>query len=507
MTTTGGRLGRHGSTWLRDEGERTRRPALRGHRRVDVVVIGAGITGLSTALRLADAGNEVVVVDRGGIGSGTTGHSTAKVTSQHGLTYGPLLDRYGEDAIRVYAQANEGAKEWIAQQAGSIECGFRRRDAWVYATGEDDRELIESETHAARLAGLPAAFEESVPLPFPTAGGMVFRDQAEFDPQRYVLGLADRFEELGGTIHEDSPAVSLHDGSPVRAETEQGSIEAAHAVVATLIPFPDRGGFFARAFPTRSYCITASLAGGQPPTAMLITAEPPMRSIRAVSDGGRDLLMVGGESHDTGTRDAAPERYEQLAAFARRHWDVEAIEHHWSAQDFSASDSVPYAGPLHRFTDRIWIATGLKKWGITGGTAAAAIISDGIAGDRNPAADLFSSTRFSVRELPKLAAENLKVSLHFAGDRIRDRGGRPLADLAPGEGAIVSGRSGKVAGFRDDDGLLHAVSARCTHLYCQVVWNGAERTWDCPCHGSRFSVDGDVLNGPAVDPLPPRPAD
>ena len=240
---------------------------------------------------------------------------------------------------------------------------------------------------------------------------------------------------------------------------------------------------------------------------MLITATAPMRSLRAIRHGDRELLMVGGESHDTGTTEAELERYRRLTEFAHLHWEVESIEHHWSSQDYSAADSVPYVGPLHPFTDHLWIATGMKKWGITNGTVAAAIISDAIQGRRHQAADLFSSTRLPTREVPKLAIENAKVPLHFFGDRLRNRGSRSIDDLGPGEGAVVSAGGKKVAGYRDEAGELHAVSARCTHLYCQVNWNGAERTWDCPCHGSRFSVDGDVLNGPAVEPLPPRPVD
>jgi Rieske Fe-S protein len=230
-----------------------------------------------------------------------------------------------------------------------------------------------------------------------------------------------------------------------------------------------------------------------------------VRSIRSVRDGNDELLMVGGEGHSTGSSEAKPERYEKLAEFARRHWDVELIKHRWSSQDYVPDDHVPYIGPINRFSKRIHVATGLKKWGITGGTVAAELIADRIAGRDNAASGLFSSTRIKpLAEAPKFLSENARVPLHMVGDRIRDRGDRPIEDLQPGEGAIVSASSGKVAGYRDEGGELHAVSTRCTHLGCQVRWNAAERTWDCPCHASRFDVDGRVLNGPAVDPLAPR---
>jgi Rieske Fe-S protein len=301
-------------------------------------------------------------------------------------------------------------------------------------------------------------------------------------------------------VFERTRARQVHEGSPCRVETARGTLLADDVIVATLMPFLDRGGFFARAFGNRSYVVTARI-DGPPPDGMFINAGSPTRSLRA-HDG---LLLVGGEGHHTGSGKAQPQRYEALIEFARRHWDVQSIEHRWSAQDYSPDDGVPYVGPLHVGTKRVHVATGFKKWGITAGTAAAMIISDTILEQENDWAALFSSTRVRPQELPRFAVENSRVGFHFFADRLQHRGTRPIDDLAPGEGAIVSAAGQKVAGFRDEDGMLHAVSSRCTHLGCQVAWNAAERTWDCPCHASRFTVDGEILNGPAVDPLEQRP--
>jgi nitrite reductase/ring-hydroxylating ferredoxin subunit len=232
---------------------------------------------------------------------------------------------------------------------------------------------------------------------------------------------------------------------------------------------------------------------------MFINAGSPTRSLRMHGD----LLLVGGEGHHVGSRDAQPERYEALVEFARRHWDVQSIEHRWSAQDYSPADQVPYAGRLHPLSKHVYVVTGLRKWGITAGTAGAALVADAILARENDWAGLFSTTRVRpLQEGPRLLLENSKIGARFVGDRLKDRGARPIEDLEPGEGAIVSAAGRKAAGYRDDEGTLHAVSTRCTHLGCQVVWNAAERTWDCPCHGSRFAVDGEVLDGPAIDPLP-----
>jgi glycine/D-amino acid oxidase-like deaminating enzyme/nitrite reductase/ring-hydroxylating ferredoxin subunit len=497
--------GRHVSLWLETEPPRAREAALGGERRFDVAVVGAGITGLTAALLLARAGRSVAVVDQHVVAGGTTGHSTAKVTSQHGLNYGGLRLTHGAGAARLYGQAMEAAKERIAAFVDEgIECGFRRRAAYVYAGAGWQRRLIEREADAAAQAGLPATFVETTPLPFDVAGAVRFDDQAEFDPRRYVLGLAQRLEAAGGSVFEHTRAHQVHEGEPCRVDTEAGTLLADHVVVATLMPFLDRGGFFARAFPSRSYVVTARLSE-PPPDGMFISAGAPTRSLRSHPFEGEELLLVGGEGHHVGSGKAQPERYEKLIEFARGHWDVRSIEHRWSAQDYSPDDRVPYAGRLHPRSRRVYVATGLKKWGITAGTVAAMLISDAILGRENEWSGLFSATRFRpLQEAPRFTLENARVGVRFFSGRLTDRGGRPIEDLAAGEGAIVSAGGQKVAGFRDDGGDLHAVSTRCTHLGCQVAWNAAERTWDCPCHGSRFDVDGEVLNGPAVDPLAAR---
>jgi glycine/D-amino acid oxidase-like deaminating enzyme/nitrite reductase/ring-hydroxylating ferredoxin subunit len=495
---------KHQSLWFDTDAPPPRYPALEGERRVDVAVVGAGITGMTAALLLARAGRSVAVLDQHAVASGTTGHSTAKITSQHGLIYASLRLTHGRGTARAYAAAMESAKERIAELAGErIECGFRRRAAYVYGNEEPDRRRLEREAGAASEAGLPATFIETAPLPFDTHGAVRFDDQAEFDPRAYVAGLARLLVDAGGEVFEHTRAHQVHEGAPCRVETERGTLLADDVVVATLMPFLDRGGFFARAHARRSYIVTARIAEA-PPDGMFISAGSPTRSLRAHPFGGSELLLVGGESHHVGSTAAQPERYERLIEFARRHWDVQSIEHAFSSQDFTPDDHVPYAGRLHLRSTRVYVATGLNKWGITAGTAAAGVISDAILGRENDWSGLFSSTRIRPQEAPRFVLENTRVGFRFFAERVKQRGTRPIADLAPGEGAIVSAGGEKVAGFRDADGTLHAVSSRCTHLGCQVVWNAAESTWDCPCHASRFDVDGSVLNGPAVKPLEQR---
>ena len=496
---------RHTALWL-DDTPSTSYPRLDGERTVDVAVIGGGITGLTTALLLARQGMSVCLLDQNRIGTGTTGHTTAKVTSQHHLTYGKLRMTHGKDGAATYAAAMEAAKERVAAFAAEgIDCDLRRRPAYVYANRPSERSLLEAETRAAQEAGLPAAYDTVVPLPFPTAGGMRFDDQIELHAYKYVSGLADRFVESGGEIFEHTRATHVDESNPCVVHTEAGQVRANQVVVATLMPFLDRGGFFARAYANRSYAITARVRGTLP-DAMLISALAPTRSIRAVPFQGDELLMVGGEGHHVGSSKAQPKRYDALAAFASEHWDVESFVHRWSAQDYSPDDGVPFIGRLNVLSHRIHIATGFKKWGMTAGTLAGMLISDAIAGRKNEWAPLFSSTRLKpIAGGPKFITENMRVGYRMVADRVLSPGRRKIEELGPGEGDIVSSKGQKVAGYRDDEGALHAVSTRCTHLGCQVAWNAAERSWDCPCHGSRFTPDGDILNGPATKPLPKRP--
>jgi glycine/D-amino acid oxidase-like deaminating enzyme/nitrite reductase/ring-hydroxylating ferredoxin subunit len=358
---------------------------------------------------------------------------------------------------------------------------------------------------AAQRVGLPASFAAESDLPFPIGGAVEFSDQAEFHPVKYLVGLAATFEEEGGRIFEGTRAVSVHEGSPCRVETESGPVVTAEqVVVATHLPFLDRGLFFARCHPERSYVVAAPVDDG--PAAMYLSTESPAHSIRVheLADGRR-MLLVGGESHKTGQGDAG-ERFERLLAYMRERFGIGSAELHWGTQDHMSADGVPFVGPLHPRARNLHVATGFRKWGLAMGTSAARLLADLVGGRDNPWTRLFDPSRIRLRSsAPSLAKENANVGVHFFADRLRVSGG--AEDLAPGEGKVVGNPLGHRAVCRDRDGALHTLSARCTHLGCLVNWNAAEGTWDCPCHGSRFAADGSVVSGPAVDPLPRRSSD
>jgi glycine/D-amino acid oxidase-like deaminating enzyme/nitrite reductase/ring-hydroxylating ferredoxin subunit len=496
---------RHASLWV-DEAGPPRFGPLQGDRSFDVAVVGAGITGLTAALLLARAGKSVCVLEQDSVASGTSGRTTAKVTSQHHLTYARLRRTHGKDGAATYGTAMESAKERVADLvAEGIDCDFRRRPAYVFATRRGERTLLDREARAAVEAGLPAAVDEHVPLPFPTYGGLRFDNQVELHPGKYLLGLVEGLLTAGGEIFEDTRALGVSEtarGCAVRTAT--GVVHATDVVVATLLPFLDRGLYFARAHPTRSYVVTARVEGPLP-DAMLISAAPPVRSIRAAPYAGRELLMVGGEGHHVGSAKATPDRYQRLADYVHEHWDVASFEHRWSSQDYVPDDGVPFIGRLNVLSRRVHVATGFNKWGMTSGTLAGMLLTDAITGRGNAWTSLFSATRVTpLAASRRFLTENGRVGVRMVVDRVLAPGLRDITRLEVGEGAVVNSDGAKVAGYRDETGALHAVSARCTHLGCQVAFNDAEHTWDCPCHGSRFDVDGSVIEGPATRPLEPR---
>jgi glycine/D-amino acid oxidase-like deaminating enzyme/nitrite reductase/ring-hydroxylating ferredoxin subunit len=490
-----------GSFWLETGPPQPEHPSLDEDAGADVVVLGAGIVGVTTALLAQEQGASVVLLEADRVGHGVTGHTTAKVSSQHGFRYAGLRSSLGADAARTYGAANEAALEWIVAQ--DVDCDLRRRPSYAYGP----RDEAEREAEAAIEAGLPASLVETTPLPYPVEAAVRFDDQAELHVHKYLVALAERFTGAGGRIHERTRAVEVDTDESCVVKTPGGRVTAGQVVVATHIPFLDRSLAFARVHPQRSYAILCRIAG-TPPEGMFISSGSPTRSIRGVPHEDGELLLVGGEGHRTGTGGDTEERYRRLEAFAREHWDVEAVEYRWSAQDGTTLDTVPYVGPLTPRADRVFMATGFAKWGMTGGTAAALVLADRLAGRDNPWAALLDPNRLTLRaSAGRAIKENAEAGVRFVIDRLTKRGGRPIEDLRPGEGDIVSLDGEKVAAYRDEAGTVTAVSPTCTHLGCQVNWNTAELSWDCPCHGSRFAVDGVVLEGPAVHRLERKPID
>jgi len=505
-TTAGPAEGQPLSLWLATAGA-TDFPQLQGTVEVDVAVIGGGIAGLTAALALKRSGRSVAVLEAGRVGTGVTGHTTGKVTSLHRLAYTALERSHGAEAAEIYGKANQAAVEHVARvvAAEDISCGFRRVANYTFAGREDALPQVRAEAELATRLGLPAAFTADVPLPFPVAGAVRFDDQAQIHAVQYLQGMAARVDGGGSFVFEGTRAVGLQDGPSVRVAAGNGTVLAADAIVATNVPFGDRGRLGALCPPHRSYIVAAAL-DAPPLDATFISADEPMRSLLTVQLNGVTYLLTGGGGHPAAEHvDPAP-RFASLAGYAHSRFGAGPVAYRWSTQDAMPSDGLPYVGPLNPDSRHAFVITGLRKWGLTNGMAAALMLTDLLNGTPNEWAPLFDSNRAPLLPGAAAAGHTTADSTPDGLENGPDDVARQTADLALGDGKVIDSAGTSMACYRDQAGDIHAVSAICTHLGCTVGFNREDRTWDCPCHGSRFTVDGKVIQGPATEDLPPHPA-
>lgn len=494
----------HQSFWIASTLE-SQYPPLTQDVSVDVAIVGAGLAGITAAMLLKKAGKTVAVLEADRVAKGASGHTTAKLTSLHQLKYASLIDAVGRDKAKLYAESNQAAIEQVAAlvQEEHIDCDFERKDAYTFATAAETLQQVEAEAQAAHELGLPASFVTETSLPFPIEGAVKFNNQAQFHPRKYILCLADKIHGDGSYVFEQSRVCTVKGESPCRVQTAQGAtVTAKDVIVTTNLPILDQGLYFAKTFPKRSYLIGARIDGAIAPEGMFIGTGEGYRSIRTTPmDDGGTLLLIGGEGHKVGEADDTEARFERLAAYAQEHFGVETVDYYWSSQDVVSFDQIPYIGRLTPLNQHTYVATGFSLWGMSNSTVSAMILTDLILGRQNPWADLYESTRPSPFVSKESIKNNLDVGTRWVGDRIK--GLFNSADQTkPGEAQIVQSGGKKIAAYRDPaTGDLHQVSAVCSHLGCIVDWNAAEKSWDCPCHGARFDVNGKVLHGPAVSDL------
>ena len=483
-------------------------PALSGDIEVDSVVIGGGIAGLCAAWEFARAGRSVAVLEADRIAAGVTGYTTAKLSSLHTLIYSKIRRTRGAEAARQYAQSQQEAVERVADvvEELGIDCDLERLPAFTCAESPDQVEQIRAEAAAAEQAGLAASFVTDTDLPFQVAGAVRVEEQAQFHPRKYLLGLATNLSTRGGQIFERTRVVGLDEGKPCRVTTEQGStVTARDVVVATHYPVFDRAMLFARLEPRRELVVAAGIPAERAPQGVFITQEQNTRSVRtAPYRGGERLLIITGEHFTPGT-DGVSQRWERLIDWTYERFPGTEISYRWATQDNSTTDQIPFVGPFYPGAKNVYVAAGFGGWGMSSAVMAGHLLQASIMGEKLPWTDLYDPRRLHpVQEAGRMLKLQAKVAGHFVGDRLRSAHVDSVDEIAAGAGAVLRVSGERCAVYRDEAGTLHALSARCTHLGCLVRFNNAERAWECPCHGSRFAVDGSVIQGPANKPLERR---
>ncbi len=480
---------------------------LASDQEADVAVVGAGIVGLTAAQALAAAGKSVVVLEARRIGEQATGRSTAKVSSQHGLIYSRLIRDFGEKQAGIYAQCNEAAIAHIASlvERTGMDCGFERKPAYIYGQS-DAAAKIEEEARAASRLGLPAQVVRETPLPFEVAVALRFDNQAQFNPVLYLRGLAAEVARHAG-VHEGCRVVKISkEGGRQIVCTEAGPVlRVRDVVVATQMPIVSDGLFYTRAYPISHPMLAGRIDPARAPDGMYISTSSPSHSFRVHGSGSELYMVAVGGTYKTGETEDEQRLLLELEQFVGREFGVDQPEYRWINEDFQPMDGLPFVGRASGSDQHVYVATGFNAWGITNGTSAALLIADQILGRENPAAKLFDATRIKpVVGGKDFLKENLHAAQHFVGDRLRTpRSELPVPEQ--GAGMVVKVHGEPLACYHDETGTVHRVSAVCTHMGCLVAWNATDRSWDCPCHGSRFSCDGQVLCGPATTPLAKAP--
>lgn len=493
------------SLWI-DTTPSTSYPALEGNTDADVAIVGGGITGITAAYLLAKGGRSVVLIDKGRVAMSETGHTTAHIVESTDADYEQLIKDHGEENARLNTAACRDAMRMIRELVAElgIDCGLETVDGYLYAEDPNHVEYLQRQQTHLQKAGVEVAWVDRAPLPFATVGALHFTNQQIFHIRKYLLPLLEAAVKLGVRVYEQTRAFDIDNAKKTgrcSVETEHGRISAEHVILATHVPINDRGTLWAKMHTTRTYVVAAPIERGRVPNALYWDTVMPYHYTRLLETDRGLFLIVGGEDRDTGHKENEPERYRELERYARERFGVTEFPYRWSGQINEPADMIPYIGKSTH-GENVWMATGYSGTGMTYGTTAAMLLADLALGRDNVYAKLFDPGRFKfVSVAENVITKASKGPARLAAKLLNlDVDAKSFEEVAEGEGKIVQVDGEKYAVCRVD-GKLCAVSPTCTHMGCTVEWNAAEKSWDCPCHGSRFSRDGHVLNSPASEPL------
>ena len=499
------------SVWMATANLPQGEPSLMEDIRADACVVGAGIAGLTTAYLLSREGKMVVVLDDSPLAAGETSRTTAHLSNEIDDSYSEIERLHGQEGARLAFESHSAAIDRIEEivRAENIDCDFERLDGYLFVPPGESTQVIDEELEAAHRAGFTEVERVEQPLVpgLTTAPCLRFPNQGQFHVLKYLAALVSAIERAGGRLFtgthvEQIKADESGDGLTTITVSGSHTVTASAVVVATNSPFNDLVQIHTKQAPYRTFVIGARVARGGVPKALYWDTLDPYHYVRLQNlDNEHDLLIIGGEDHKTGQENDAAERYRRLEEWGRRFFpQMQDVQFRWSGQVMETVDGLAFIGRNPNDAPNIYIATGDSGMGMTHGTIAGILLTDLIMGRPNAWADLYDPARKAVGAAGEWLKENLNVAAQLT-DYVKGGDVVSADDIAPGQGAIISRGLKKIAAFRDEQGTLHERSATCTHVGCVVSWNAEERSWDCPCHGSRFSIDGRVLNGPASSPL------
>ncbi|MFW0775060.1 FAD-dependent oxidoreductase [Paenarthrobacter nitroguajacolicus] len=493
------------SLWL-DRETRFMSDSVPEEKHFDTIVVGAGLTGMVTALLLSRSGQRVVVFEALTLGAVTTGNTTGKLSLLQGGALSALHSQYSLKVVQAYVEANKSGQAWLTQYMEQQGIPYQRRTAVTFATTDDGGQRLRKEAAVSRDAGLDVHFSRDPGLPFPVVEALELEDQAQIHPMDVLETLARDIREHGGLIVEDMQVQNVSSEQPMEVSTRKGSFTADTVVIATGIPILDRGLYFAKLEPNRSYAAALKVPGDIP-KGMYLSIDSPTRSQRTQPTPEGELLLVGGYGHTAGRAKSPKSHLDELLGWATQHYPGAEVTHTWSAQDYQATNLMPFFGKLPRGHGRIFFGTGYNKWGMSNGVAAALSITSDILGGQSDWASVIHHRVTSPRGALQAVRLNAGTTKRMVEDRAKIKTNPEITDQTrPAEGTGVVGLyKGEPAAVSTVDGNVCMVSASCAHLGGIVSWNDAEKSWDCPLHGSRFTPEGKYLEGPATHHLQKSP--
>jgi glycine/D-amino acid oxidase-like deaminating enzyme/nitrite reductase/ring-hydroxylating ferredoxin subunit len=464
----------------------------------DVVIIGAGITGLTTAILLQEQGKRCIILEGHAIGFGTTGATTAHINTFYDTEYSQIEKDFGQEAAKIAADAAKESITLVQDLANryGIDCDFECKDGITYSENQKETKELMDELEATRRAGVDVVEVRDNEIPVPFEFAILYKDQAQFHPLKYLNGLAKAFTQFGGVLIENAFVRNTsRQGNIHIAETDKGEVRGSNLVYATHLP-PGITVFDSECAPYRSYVLGIKLKNGDYPKHLVYDQKDAYHYLRTHVIDGQPYLILGGADHKTGHGD--PEAaFASLEEWARTYYYVESVDYRWSSQYYMSVDGMPYIGEMPASDNHVYVATGYNGNGMILGSIAGKIISDSIVGKESPYKQVFNPSRIKpVAGFQEFVKENVDVAYRFFADRLGAEDLDSFTEIEAGTGAVVEYQGEKLAVYKDAEGKVNLLSPTCTHMGCLVNFNPAEKSWDCPCHGGRYDLEGQVLTGP-----------